>query len=108
MSFRDLLSLSLEALLAHRLRYALSALAIAVGVAAVVGMSSLGEGTRRFIQVQASTFGTSIVGINPGKVTTMGIPGAMGVLNGVRAAKRSFPWSGFSSPVASTNASTSD
>ena len=78
MSLRDLLSLSFEALLAHRLRYALSALAVGIGVAAVVAMSSLGEGTRRFIQVQASTFGTSLIGVHAGKVSTMGVPGAMG------------------------------
>lgn len=78
MRFRDLLSLAVEALTAHRLRYGLSALAVGVGVCAVVAMASLGEGTRRFIQAQASTFGTSIVGVHPGKVATMGIPGAMG------------------------------
>lgn len=78
MKFADLLSLSLEALLAHRVRYGLSALAIGIGVGAVVVMSSLGEGTRRFIQLQASTFGTSVIGIHPGKISTMGIPGAMG------------------------------
>ena len=75
MKLRDLFSLALEALLAHRLRYGLSALAIGVGVCAVVAMSSLGEGTRRFIEAQASTFGTTIVGIHAGKVSTQGIPG---------------------------------
>jgi len=78
MKSRDLFSLALEALVAHRLRYGLSALAIGVGVCAVVAMSSLGEGTRRFIATQASAFGTSVVGIYPGKVATQGIPGAMG------------------------------
>ena len=75
MKLRDLFSLALEALLAHRLRYGLSALAIGVGVCAVVAMSSLGEGARRFIEAQASTFGTTIVGIHAGKVSTQGIPG---------------------------------
>ena len=75
MKARDLFSLALEALLAHRMRYGLSALAIGVGVCAVVAMSSLGEGTRRFIEAQASTFGTTIVGIHSGKVATQGVPG---------------------------------
>ena len=78
MKTRDLLSLALEALLAHRVRYGLSALAIGVGVCAVVAMSSLGEGTRRFIEAQASTFGTTVVGIHAGKVSTQGIPGVTG------------------------------
>jgi putative ABC transport system permease protein len=75
---RDLGGLAFEALGAHRFRYGLSALAIAVGVGAVVLMSSMGEGTRRFIVSQMSMFGTTIVGVHPGKVTTGGIPGSMG------------------------------
>jgi putative ABC transport system permease protein len=74
----DLLALSLEALSAHRLRYALSALAIAVGIGAVVLLVSIGEGTRRFVVQQMSQFGTTVVGVNPGKVSTGGIPGAAG------------------------------
>ncbi|HTK31266.1 MAG TPA: ABC transporter permease [Candidatus Saccharimonadaceae bacterium] len=78
MSLRDLFSLSVEALLAHRLRYGLSALAVGIGLGAVVAMSSLGEGTRRFIQAQATMFGTSVVAVNPGRVSTMGVPGGAG------------------------------
>lgn len=74
----DLLALSLEALSAHRLRYALSALAIAVGIGAVVLLVSIGEGTRQFVVQQISQFGTTLVSVNPGKVTTGGIPGAAG------------------------------
>jgi putative ABC transport system permease protein len=78
MKLRDLASLSVEALLAHRLRYGLSALAVGVGVAAVVLMSSIGEGARQFISGQISMFGTTIVGVHPGRVETSGIPGAGG------------------------------
>ena len=75
MSPRDLIQLSLEALGAHRLRYALSALAVAVGVAAVVLLSSIGEGARIFVLNQVSQFGTSVVGVHPGRVETSGVPG---------------------------------
>lgn len=75
MSLADLLSLSLEALRAHRMRYGLSALAIAVGVAAVVLLVSIGDGTKRFIMGQMSQFGTTLVAINPGKTETGGVPG---------------------------------
>jgi putative ABC transport system permease protein len=75
---RDLLGLSIEALRAHRLRYGLSALAIGVGVAAVVLLSSIGEGVRRYALEQFSMFGTRIIGVHPGKVSTGGIPGGMG------------------------------
>ena len=75
---RDLLGLAVEALRAHRMRYGLSGLAIAVGIAAVVLLSSIGDGLRRYVQDQFSMFGTNIVGVHPGKVSTGGIPGSMG------------------------------
>lgn len=74
----DLFGLTFEALSAHRLRYALTALAIAVGVAAVVLLASIGEGTRRYIVGQFSQFGTTIVSITPGKTETAGIGGIQG------------------------------
>jgi putative ABC transport system permease protein len=74
----DLFGLTLEALRMHRLRYGLSALAITVGVAAVVLLSSIGEGTRRYIVGQMTQFGTTLVGIYPGKLETRGMPGMMG------------------------------
>lgn len=93
MTARDLLALSLEALRAHRLRYALSGLAIAVGIAAVVLLVSIGEGTRRFVQTQVSAFGTTLVGVHRGRVETQGIPGAAGgarplTLDDARALRR--------------------
>ena len=78
MSLGVLLGLAFEALRAHRMRYGLSALAIAVGISSVVLMSSLGEGMLRFIQQQMTTFGTTLVGIHPGKLSTGGMPGGMG------------------------------
>jgi putative ABC transport system permease protein len=74
----DLAGLSAEALRAHKLRYTLSALAIAVGIAAVVLMVSIGEGMRLYIEEQVSQFGTTLISVNPGKVETRGIPGAAG------------------------------
>lgn len=78
MTVRDLLGLAVEALRAHRMRYGLSALAISVGIAAVVLLSSIGEGVRRYIADQMSAFGTTIISINPGKVSTGGIAGVAG------------------------------
>lgn len=78
MRFGDLLGLTLEALRSHRLRYGLSALAITVGVAAVVLLSSLGEGMRHFIMGQMTQFGTNLIAINPGKIETGGVPGTLG------------------------------
>jgi putative ABC transport system permease protein len=77
-NFSDLFGLTLEAIRSHRLRYGLSALAITVGVAAVVLLTSLGEGTRRFIMGELTQFGTTLVGIHPGKIATRGLPGLYG------------------------------
>jgi putative ABC transport system permease protein len=77
MRVRDLLSLTREAVGSYRLRYGLTALAIAVGVAAVVLLASIGEGTRQFIEKQMTQFGTTLIAINPGKLETGGIPGTM-------------------------------
>lgn len=95
MTALDLAGLSAEALRAHRLRYALSALAIAVGIAAVVLMVSIGEGMRLFIVDQIASFGTTLISVNPGKVETSGgMPGAVGgsvrklTLDDARAIKR--------------------
>jgi putative ABC transport system permease protein len=78
LSWSDLLALTLEAIQRHRLRYGLSALAITVGVAAVVLLSSIGEGMRRFIVGQMTQFGTTLVAVYPGKLETRGMPGTMG------------------------------
>jgi putative ABC transport system permease protein len=62
----------------HRLRSFLSAVGVAIGVAAVILLTSLGAGTRDYIVEQFTQFGTSLIGINPGKVKTFGIPGVLG------------------------------
>ncbi len=62
----------------HRLRSFLSALGVAIGVAAVILLTSLGQGTRDYVVDQFTQFGTSLIGINPGKVKTFGAPGVLG------------------------------
>ncbi len=74
----DLFPLALGALRAHRLRSFLSMLGIAIGVAAVILLTSIGEGTRVYILSQFTQFGTNILAVNPGKAKTIGIPGVLG------------------------------
>jgi putative ABC transport system permease protein len=74
----DLLRLAFGALRAHRLRSFLSMLGIAIGVAAVILLTSIGEGTRVYVLAQFTQFGTNILAINPGKAKTIGIPGVLG------------------------------
>jgi putative ABC transport system permease protein len=75
---RDLLHLASGALRAHRLRSFLSMLGIAIGVAAVILLTSIGEGTRVYMLSQFTQFGTNILAVNPGKSKTIGIPGVLG------------------------------
>jgi len=75
---RDLLLLAVGALRAHRLRSFLSMLGIAIGVCAVILLTSIGEGTRVYILSQFTQFGTNILAVNPGKSKTIGIPGVLG------------------------------
>ena len=70
---RDLLSHAGHALTGHPLRTGLSLLGIGVGVAAVVLLTGLGEGARRYVTSQFSDLGSNLIAIMPGKVETKGI-----------------------------------
>ncbi len=78
----DLIRLSSGSIGSHRLRSVLTALGIAVGIAAVVLLTSIGEGIRRFVLAEFTQFGTTIVAINPGKATTHGTP--LGIFGSAR------------------------
>jgi len=75
MTFTDLLHLTISALSAHKARSALTGLGIAIGVAAVVLLTSIGEGVRHYILTEFTQFGTHLIAINPGRTTTIGNPG---------------------------------
>ena len=53
-----------------------------MGIAAVILLTSMGEGLQRFVLAEFTQFGTNLIAINPGKVTTMGTP--LGVLGSER------------------------
>lgn len=72
MRFADTLRFSLRALTAHRLRTFLSALGVAVGIAAVILLTSIGDGIQRFVLAEFTQFGTNIVTVTPGKTTARG------------------------------------
>jgi putative ABC transport system permease protein len=74
----ELIRFVVSALGGQRLRSFLSALGVGIGVAAVILLTSLGEGTRDYIVTQFTQFGTTLIGINPGKVKTLGMPGVLG------------------------------
>ena len=82
MSIPDLLKFALRALSGHSLRTGLSMLGVAIGVAAVVMLTALGEGARRYVIEQFASLGTNLVIVVPGKTETTGaLPGFGGVPN---------------------------
>lgn len=61
-----------KAIQAHRTRSYLTMLCIAIGITAVMLLTSIGEGIHRFVLAEFTQFGTTLIGINPGRVTTAG------------------------------------
>lgn len=79
MPLGDLWRLLLETLRTQRLRAFLTMLGIVIGSASVVLLSSIGEGTREGLLAMFSQFGSTIIGVQPGKVKTFGMgPGSIG------------------------------
>jgi len=68
----DQFRFSWGALTAHKLRTALSAGGIAVGIAAIILLTAIGEGIHQFVIAEFTQFGTHIININPGKAQTHG------------------------------------
>ena len=77
MHIQDFVQLTTNAVRSQRMRSFLTALGIAVGIGSVVLLTSLGEGLHRFMLAEFTQFGTNLIGVNPGKVTTHGISGAL-------------------------------
>ncbi len=78
MTIEDVLRQSYRAILGHRQRSLLTMLGISIGIASVILLTSIGEGTRLYILTQFTQFGTNLVAVNPGKTETTGVPGALG------------------------------
>lgn len=82
LSLADLATFTWRALSRHGLRTGLSLLGVAVGVTAVVLLTALGEGARRYVVDQFASIGSNLLIVVPGKVeTTGGVPGMGGAPN---------------------------
>ena len=68
----DHLRFAWGAVTGHRLRSALTMLGIAIGICAVILLTSIGEGIRSFILQEFTQFGTTLIAVNPGKSNTTG------------------------------------
>jgi putative ABC transport system permease protein len=66
-----------RAVLGARQRSLLTALGIAIGIAAVALLTSIGEGVRLYLMDSFSQFGTRIIAVTPGRTTTQGMAGML-------------------------------
>jgi len=82
MLFPDLVKLTSSSFLASRMRSFLTGLGIAIGIAAVILLTSIGEGLHQFMLAEFSQFGTNIISVQPGKTQTQG--GNVGIFGSVR------------------------
>lgn len=69
---QDFIVFTYSAIRARRSRAFLTALGIAIGVAAVVLLTSIGAGVQQYVLRQFTQFGTNIISIQPGKAKTFG------------------------------------
>ena len=78
MRFADVLAFAWRVVRGHPSRTLLILLAMGIGVAAVVAVSSLGEGARLYIVNQFGSLGTNLVSVLPGRSETAGaMPGVL-------------------------------
>lgn len=82
MLFPDLIRLTTSSFLAYRMRSFLTGLGIAIGITAVILLTSIGEGLHQFVLSEFSQFGTNLIAIQPGKAQTQG--GSVGIFGSVR------------------------
>jgi len=68
----DLLRFASGALRGHRLRTGLCLLGVAIGVTAVILLTSLGEGARLYVMGEFAQLGTNLLILAPGKTETSG------------------------------------
>jgi putative ABC transport system permease protein len=81
MMLRDVMRLSGQSLRRYPLRSSMLLLAISIGVASVITLTSVGEGARRYISGQFSDLGTNLLIVLPGRTDTAGT-GLQGMLIG--------------------------
>lgn len=72
MSTGDLIAFAVRALRGHRFRTALTLLGVAIGVAAVILLTALGDGARRYVMLQFEGLGSNLLAVIPGKAETTG------------------------------------
>lgn len=73
----DFIRWVLKALWMQKVRTSLTILGFAIGITAMVTLSSLGEGLRQFVLEEFTQFGSHILQVTPGKTETFGMGGIL-------------------------------
>ncbi|NRF67008.1 ABC transporter permease [Aquincola sp. S2] len=84
MRARDILAFARDAAGGSPLRTALMMVAMAIGVAAVVVLTALGDGARRYVVDQFSSIGSNLVIVLPGRSQTGGLSPASAITTTTR------------------------
>ncbi len=77
--FFDYLRQAVSAMLSHRMRAFLSILGILIGVAAVIAMLAIGQGSKEAIEKQLASLGSNLLMVRPGATRSGGIASQAGV-----------------------------
>ena len=83
MNIQNLIKVSIRAVFSNKMRSFLSMLGIIIGVAAVIAMMSIGQGSKESIRQELSTMGTNLLTVRPGADMRGGVrqdPSAMQTL----------------------------
>ncbi len=83
MNYTNLFKIALRAIFANKMRSFLTALGIIIGVASVITMLAIGQGSKRSIQANISEMGSNMIMIHPGADMRGGVrqdPSAMQTL----------------------------
>jgi len=73
MEFLDYLKQAVSAMLSHKMRAFLSILGILIGVAAVIAMLAIGQGSKESIEKQLASLGSNLLVISPGATRSGGV-----------------------------------
>lgn len=81
MRWRDVIQFGWQALRGYRSRTLLMLLAMAIGVSAVLMLTSLGEAARQYVRGQFASLGTNLIIVLPGRSETTG--SGLGTITGI-------------------------
>ena len=77
-SFRELLTMSIETLWNNKLRTGLTMLGVIIGIASVIMITSIGQGVQKSTALQLQALGTNVMVVTAGAARTGGISQGLG------------------------------